>query len=346
MEITVKELAEKVGARIEGEEDLSIHDVCALDATGIEPGRIAFHAGEAPPEALDSGASSASAFLVQEGRKDLPGPAEGKAYLWVEDPYLAFAEIACCFHPLPIAQETSLHPSAIIDLDTKIGDPVVVGPHAVLEKGVQVGAGTRIMAGAFLGKGVVLGENCVVHPGVCIYPGVRVGNRVQIHAGAVLGSDGFGNARRPDGSWQRIPQIGTVVVEDDVEIGANTCIDRATFAETRIRRGSRIDNLVHVGHNCILGEHAAVAAQTGFSGHTILGDRVRVGGQAGFAGHLRVCDDAAFGGKAGVFGNVEKPAFYLGGPIRTAREFWRLWAELARLPEMRKQLRSLLKKQK
>jgi UDP-3-O-[3-hydroxymyristoyl] glucosamine N-acyltransferase len=244
---------------------------------------------------------------------------------------------------LPTAKETSLHPSAFIDLEAKIADPVVVGPHAVIEKGVQVGAGSHVMAGAFLGRGVIVGRDCVIHPQVCVYPGVRIGDRVQLHAGVVLGSDGFGNARRPDGSWQRIPQVGTVVVEDDVEIGANSCIDRATFEETRIGRGTRIDNLVHVGHNCELGEHNAVAAQAGFSGHTFLGNRVRVGGQAGFAGHQKICDDAVIGAKAGAFSDVEVPAFYLGAPMRPAREFWRLHAELARLPELRKELRSLLK---
>ena len=342
MELTVKEVAEKIGGRIEGDESLRIQGICALTAPDPGPGKIAFHAGEAPPEVLSQ--SGAQVMLVKEGREDLPPLAPSKAYLLVSDPYLAFAEIACLFHPLPRAQETSLHPSAIIDLEAKIGDPVIVGPHAVLEKEVQVGQGCRIMAGAYLGRGVVLGENCIIHPNVSIYPGVRIGNRVQIHAGSVIGSEGFGNARRPDGSWQRIPQIGTVVLEDDVDIGANVCIDRATFDETRICRGTRIDNLVHVAHNCTIGEHNAVAAQVGFAGHTRLGKRIRIGGQSGFAGHQSLCDDVVIGAQAGVFGDLEKPAFYLGSPIRPAREFWRLWAELGRLPELRKKVMSMMKK--
>ncbi len=341
MEITVKELAAQVGARLEGEEGLCIHEVCALSDLNPGEGRIAFHTEDAPPEALSL--SGAQAFVVKEGREDLPPLPQGKAYLWASDPYLAFAELACCFHPLPLAQETSLHPSAVIDLDTKVGDPVIVGPHAVLEKGVQVGSGSRIMAGAFLGRGVLLGENCVIHPNVSIYPGVRIGDRVQIHAGTVIGSDGFGNARRPDGSWQRIPQVGTVVIEDDVDIGANVCIDRATFGETRICQGTRIDNLVHVAHNCVLGEHNAVAAQVGFAGNAQLGKRIRIGGQAGFSGHQKVCDDVVIGAKAGVYGDVEKPGFFLGAPMRPAREFWKLHAELARLPALRKQVKALKK---
>jgi UDP-3-O-[3-hydroxymyristoyl] glucosamine N-acyltransferase len=342
MEMTVKELAALIGARVEGEEDLSLHDVCSLQSQDPIEGRIAFHAENAPPEALTK--STAQAFVVKEGREELGPVPPGKAFLWVKDPYLAFAEIASSFYPLPLAQETSFHPSAVINLDAKIGDPVVVGPHAVLEKGVQVGAGCRIMAGAFLGRGVILGENCVIHPNVSIYPGVRIGSHVQIHAGSVIGSEGFGNARRSDGSWQRIPQIGTVVIEDDVDIGANVCIDRATFDETRIGRGTRIDNLVHIAHNCVLGEHNAVAALVGFSGHSKLGKRIRIGGQAGFSGHQTVCDDVVIGGKAGVYGDVDKPAFYLGAPMRPAREFWKLWAELARLPELRRQVKSLMKK--
>jgi UDP-3-O-[3-hydroxymyristoyl] glucosamine N-acyltransferase len=205
----------------------------------------------------------------------------------------------------------------------------------------RIGAGTRIEAGVVIGDDVTLGRDCVLHPGVTLYDNVTIGDRVVLHAGVVIGADGFGYVRGEMG-YHKFPQLGTVLIEDDAELGAHTCVDRAALGQTRIGRGTKIDNLVHVGHNCDIGERVVIAAQTGISGSVIIEDDVVIGGQVGFGDHIRVLSGAVIGSKAGVLpGKIVRPGVWWGIPIQPLDEYKRLNAHIGRLPQMREEIKEL-----
>jgi UDP-3-O-[3-hydroxymyristoyl] glucosamine N-acyltransferase len=217
---------------------------------------------------------------------------------------------------------------------------VYVGAGATIEAGAVIGDRCEVQGNTFVGKGVVLGEACVLFPNVTLYPGVRVGRRVRIHSGTVVGSDGFGYDRDADGVQHKIPQVGTVEIGDDVEIGANCAIDRATMGSTRIGEGSKIDNLVQIGHNCQIGKHCCIIGLVGLSGSVTLGDYCVLAGQAGIADHVRLADRVVVGAQAGVHRDLS-PGNWLGSPAIPAEEAYRVYTTLSRLPEMRKSLRVL-----
>jgi UDP-3-O-[3-hydroxymyristoyl] glucosamine N-acyltransferase len=207
-----------------------------------------------------------------------------------------------------------------------------------------VGAGTRLEASVTLGANVTVGEGCVLHPNVVLYDGVSIGNRVILHAGVCLGADGFGYVR-DDLGYHKFPQIGTVVIEDDVELGAYTCVDRAALGQTRIGRGTKLDNMVHVGHNCDIGERVVIAAQTGISGSVTIEDDCVIGGQVGFGDHIRVQSGAVIGSKAGVLpGKIVRPGVWWGIPIQPLDEYKRLNAHLGRVPQLRDEVKELRRK--
>jgi UDP-3-O-[3-hydroxymyristoyl] glucosamine N-acyltransferase len=245
------------------------------------------------------------------------------------------------FHPPEFATATSIHPTAVIDPTATLHDPVRIDALAVIGPGCEIGAGSVLHAGVVVGAGSRIGEHCVLYPQAVLYHQVTLGNRVMVHAGAVLGADGFGFVETKAGSYQKIPQIGTVVVEDDVEIGACATIDRATLGETRICRGVKIDNLVHIAHNCLVGDDTAIAAQAGISGSTKLGSRVRLAGQVGLAGHIRIADDVIIGPGSGVPGDISEPGMYLGFPIEKGRTWLRYAIEWARMADTRKEVQRL-----
>ena len=229
-----------------------------------------------------------------------------------------------------------IHPEAVID------DSASIGPFTVVEKGACIGKGTRIASQVFIGAEVEIGEDCIIYPGVKIYHQCQIGKRCIIHANAVIGSDGFGFSPGDDGSYQKIAQIGNVVLEEDVEIGANTVLDRATMGSTLIRKGVKIDNLVQIAHNVELGAHTAIAAQAGIAGSTKIGEFVQIGGQAGFIGHIRVADRVRVQAQSGVLGSVEKEGIAIGGaPAYGYREFLKAFAYFKLLPEMEKRLQTL-----
>ena len=223
-----------------------------------------------------------------------------KALLIVAHPgRLAFARAARLVRN-NAGQQTGIHPNAVVHPSAKLGDEVSVGANAVIGQ-ARIGDRSLIGAGCIIGDGVKLGEDCEIYPNVTIYPGSRLGNRVIVHAGAVLGSDGFGYVRDPkSGRYEKFPQIGTLEIEDDVEIGANTTIDRGALEVTRIGSGTKIDNLVHIGHNCQFGEDVIIAAQAGFSGSITIENQVVVGGQVGVAEHARIQEGVLLGGQSGV----------------------------------------------
>jgi UDP-3-O-[3-hydroxymyristoyl] glucosamine N-acyltransferase len=229
-----------------------------------------------------------------------------------------------------------IHPTA------RLGENVAVGPYAVIEENVRVGDNCQIGAGCYLGRSVELGRDSVLFPRVTIYPHVRLGQRVRVHSGAVIGSDGFGYVPL-EGRYEKFPQRGTVVVEDDVEIGANTTIDRGALDETWIDRGTKLDNLVHVAHNVRIGRDCVIAAQTGISGSAVIGNRVVIGGQVGIADHCRIEDEAVLGAQTGVPSNktIRRRQTVWGTPARPLADFKKAYPYIARLPDLAARLQAL-----
>lgn len=331
--LTLGEVAAAVGGTLEGPADRVIRGVGGLEEAG--PEHLSFLANPRYRAALAS--TRAGGVLVDADETCPPHV----ACIRTKDPYAALVVVLSRLDPGP-PQVVGIHPSAVVDPSARLGESVGIGPHVVIGAGARVGARTRLAAGVVIGEGAALGADCYLHPNVVIGRGCIVGDRVQIHAGSVLGSDGFGYAPL-DGGYRKVPQLGVVVLEDDVEIGANACLDRATFGETRIGRGTKIDNLVQIAHNVAVGEHSALAAQSGVAGSTRLGKGVVLGGQAGLIGHIRIGDGARVAAQAGVIGSVPAGETVSGYPARPHRDALRVAATLRKLPEWEARIRALEK---
>ena len=260
----------------------------------------------------------------------------------VDDVAAAFAKVALRFHPVPLARAHSVHPTAVVHPDAVLEAPVEIGPHVVLGR-ARLGAGSVLMAGVNVGDDCRLGAGCVLYPRVVLYHGVRCGERVIVHAGTVIGSDGFGYARQGD-RFLKLPQLGGVTIEDDVEIGANCAIDRGAMSDTRIGARTKIDNLCHFAHNCVTGQDCAFAAAAFLAGSTILGDRVILGGHVVAAGHLKVCDDVRVGGNSVILRDVDKPGDYMGYPLQDKVRFGRQLAALRDLVDLQGEVEELKKR--
>lgn len=340
---TIAELAAHVGGRLIGNGSIHVERVADVGVAGA--GEVAYVEDE---KFFEAGKSSQASCLIVSPEfvaslKDLIIEHEFRpALIEVAKPKLAFALVAGLLHPQK-RREPFVHPSAVIAETADISLTVFIGPHVSIGEGTRIGSGTRIEAGVVIGDHVRVGRDSVLHPGVTLYDDVTIGDRVILHAGVVIGADGFGYVRS-DMGYHKFPQRGTVVVEDDVELGAHTCVDRAALGQTRIGRGTKIDNLVHVGHNCDIGERVVIAAQTGISGSVIIEDDVVIGGQVGFGDHIRVLSGAVIGSKAGVLpGKIVRPGVWWGIPIQPLDEYKRLNAHLNRLPEMREEIKELKK---
>jgi UDP-3-O-[3-hydroxymyristoyl] glucosamine N-acyltransferase len=329
-EFTLGQLAEALGVTLGGDAARVVRGVAPLESAG--PDDVSFLTDARYRAAAQ--VSRAGAFVAAAGISGLPAPV-----LRVAVPQQAMIDLLLLFHPAP-PLVSGVHPSAIIAADARVDATAAVGPLVVVESGARVAAGACIGALAFVGPGVEVGEGCVLGPHVTLLAGARLGRRVIVHAGAVVGADGFGFAF--DGARHRkIPQTGGVIIEDDVEIGANCAIDRATFGHTIIRRGTKIDNLVQIGHNVEVGEHSILVAQVGISGSSRLGRGVVLAGQVGVADHVSVGDGALIGAQAGVPSDVEAGGRYLGTPARPILEAKRIFAAETRLPELLQRVRAL-----
>jgi UDP-3-O-[3-hydroxymyristoyl] glucosamine N-acyltransferase len=280
----------------------------------------------------------AGAILLSE-----PSPGLSIPQIVVPDPYLALARVMQVFYPLPSPRQ-GVHPQAHISGNVFIEDPVEVGPAAVILEGSRIGAGTVIGPGVFIGARVVIGKGSYLHPGVVVREDCRIGNRVIIQPNAVIGSDGFGYAADPQGHRHKIPQIGRVTIGDDVEIGANTTIDRATFGETVIGAGTKIDNLVQIAHNVRIGEDCVIVAQAGISGSSRLGHRVILAGQAGVVGHIEIGSDSMIGAQSGVARSLPEKSRVSGSPAISHKLWLRIQTILGDLPGILGRLRSLERK--
>src|SRR6266700_3346665 len=307
LERKVSDLAAHVGGRAFGDGNVIIDRVASLETAG--KGEIAY-VEDKKFYAL-AGESKASCLLVPEG-SNVAVPCR----IEVRKPKLAFALIAEILHP-PKTRAPEIHPSSVVAASARLGQELFIGAFVCIGENSSIGDGTQIRAGAKIGDGVTLGNQCVIHSNVFLEDGVTIGDRVILHAGVVIGTDGFGYVH-DDQSYHQFPQIGTVVIEDDVELGANTCVDRAALGRTRIGRGTKIDNLVHVGHNCDIGE------------------------RVGFGDHIRVQSGAVIGSKSGILpGKIVRPGVWWGVPIQPLDEYKRLNAHLARVPRMREELKEI-----
>ena len=329
---TARELGEAIGAKVEGDAGIELRGVAAPERAG--PHDLIYV--EAAKHAERAAASAALCVIAAED----VGVA-GKTVLRHRQPKVAFAKAAAVLLERPPIT-TGVHPTAIVAPLARIGAGVSVGPYAVIGEDVHVGEGTQIGPHSVIAAGCWIGANCRIHPRATLYGGVRLGDRVEVHAGAVIGADGFGYAHG-EGRYWKFPQIGIVEIGDDVEIGANTTIDRGSLDDTRIAEGVKLDNLVHVGHNCQIGAHTVIAALTGISGSCVFGKNVVIGGQAGFGEHCHLEDGAVIGGQSGVLGGkvVRSGQTVWGTPARSMDKFKQQYVWYARLPELAARIKEL-----
>jgi UDP-3-O-[3-hydroxymyristoyl] glucosamine N-acyltransferase len=333
--MAVDQFAALVDGRVAGDGATIIERIADLEYAGES--EIAYVENES---FLAAAAESKAACLIVTERLSEKLP--GRTLIEVANPKLAFSLIGAALHPA-VRREPSIHSTAVVAETADIALTAYVGPHVCIGEYAHVGAYTRLEAGVVLGANVTVGDDCVLHPNVVLYDGVSIGSRVILHAGVCIGADGFGYVRH-DLGYQKFPQVGTVVIEDDVEIGAHTCIDRAALGRTRIGRGTKLDNMVHVGHNCDIGERVVIAAQTGISGSVVIEDDCVIGGQVGFGDHTRVQKGAVIGSKAGILpGKIVRPGVWWGIPVQPLDEYKRLNAHLGRVPQMREDLKRLKK---
>jgi len=326
------EIAEVVGAKVEGDGSVEVRGVAAPERAG--PHDLIYL--EAAKHAERASASAALCVIAGEGIA-----VRGKTVLRHAQPKVAFAKAAAMLlEPKPIA--SGIHATAMIAQLARVGANVGIGPYAVIGEDVHIGEGTQIGAHCVVAAGCWIGANCRLHPRVTFYSGVRVGDRVEIHAGAVIGADGFGYAPG-EGRYFKFPQTGLVEIGDDVEIGANATIDRGSLDDTRIQEGVKLDNLVHVGHNVKIGAHTVIAAQTGISGSSTLGHHVVVGGQVGIADHCTLEDGAIAGAQAGIptGKTIRAGQTVWGTPAREIGKFKETYVWYARLPELAERIKKL-----
>ncbi len=330
---TLRELAEIVGGNILGNHDMIIVGVgSAKDAL---QGTITFAETEELHRVAEK--NNAAAIIVPKTITN-----SSKTLLQARNPRLAFAKIAYVFMPKPLVTG-EIHPTSVIHKDAEIGDNVSIHPHAVIDAEAKIGLGTVIGPGVYVGKGVKIGVDCEIHANVVIEYATEIGDRVIIHGGTVLGSDGYGFVTTTEEHY-KLPQLGNVIIEDDVEIGANVTIDRGAIGSTVVGRGTKIDNLVHMAHNVKTGPECLIVAQVGVAGSSTLGRRVTLGGQAGVFGHLNVGDNVMLAARGVITNNVEKDRFLSGYPAMDHKKDYRIKAANRRTPEMLKKIKDLEKR--
>lgn len=338
MIMTLEEISARTGGRLQGAPDVQISGINNI--TGARSGDITF-ADEAHVE--EAAKCQAGAVLLPmslaDSQGDFPLPA-----VFVEDVRAAFAVLLGLFTP-PIVHAKGVSPQAYIGTDVKIGENVTIMPLAFVDDHAVIGDGVTLYPHTYIGQYAEIGKDTVIYSSATVREHCKVGQRVIIHSSAVIGADGFGFTSKA-GVHTKVPQVGNVVVEDDVEIGAHTGIDRATIGSTIVGKGTKIDNLVHIGHNCQIGEGNLIVALTGISGSTTSGPNVTFGGQTGTVGHIHIGGNSVFAGRSGIIGNTPEGVFYAGFPARPHQEWLRMQAHLQKISDMAKRLKTLEKKLK
>jgi UDP-3-O-[3-hydroxymyristoyl] glucosamine N-acyltransferase len=329
--LTASQVAERVGGRVVGDPSLELTGFAPAD--GAKPGDLTFAENEA--YFLRADQSAASAILVGGEFRS----ATGKTTVQVENARVAFAHVLPLFFPEPVPAP-GIHPSAVVAASARIDPSAHVGPQCVIGERARIGPGVVLIGRDFVSDDCVLGEGCRLHPNVTLYPRSTLGRRVRIHAGSVIGADGFGYVF-DKGEHRKVPQVGQVIIHDDVEIGANVTIDRAALGATVIGRGTKIDNLVQIAHNVTIGEHCIVVAQVGIAGSTKIGNYVTIAGQVGVAGHLRIADRVTIAAQSGVMHPIPEGQKWMGSPAGPDRVMKRQYLAMERLPELLRRVQEL-----
>jgi UDP-3-O-[3-hydroxymyristoyl] glucosamine N-acyltransferase len=327
----LSQIASRIGCRMVADQDVEILRVAGIDEAG--PDDLTFVANRKYISHIKG--TKAAAIILNEDLPPVPIPS-----LRTGDPYLAFARALEIFF-VPLRPIVGIHPTAFVAEDAVVGPEASIGPYAVIERGCRIGARVQIYPHAVLYPGVTVGDDSVIHAHTTIREHCQIGNRVILQNGVVIGSDGFGFAPTKEGAFYKICQTGRVVIEDDVEIGANTTVDRAAVGDTIIRKGAKLDNLVQIGHGAQVGEHCVLAAQVGLAGSTRLGRGVWVGGQAGFAGHLEVGDNAVITAQSGTSHDIPPGAVMSGSPAFENSAWLRSVAAFSKLPNLVRKVRDL-----
>lgn len=333
MQITLKEIALFLGGKIIGNEDVIVENIRPIEEAGEHD--ITFIANVKYLKQLKT--TAASAIIAAPGTA-----AEGKNLVIVPDPYAAFGRLLSIFYPAEHSYQ-GVSPDALIEEGASVSPEATVFPHAYISKGAQVENGAVIYPGVFIGSNASIGENSILYANVTVYWGCIIGKRVILHSGVVVGSDGFGFAAPGKGN-NKIPQVGFVQIDDDVEIGANSTIDRATLGKTWIGRNVKIDNLVQIAHNVVIGENSVITAQVGISGSTKLGKSVIIGGQSGIVGHIKIGDNVMIAAGSGIHKEIESGQIIAGSPQLPYRQWLKVEACRAKLPEMKKTIEELKRK--
>lgn len=336
MSLKVSEIAEVVGGTIVGDGNISIKQPSKLEEANGES--LCFFANPKYESQLYE--TKAAAVIVPLDFQ--PTVPVNFTFIRHLNPYFAFCIILDKYFN-PNIHKSGIEPGSFISPDAKLGSDCYVGSAAYIDDLAEIGDTSRIYPQVFVGRGAKIGRNCTLYPGVKVYAGCRIGDNCIIHAGTVIGSDGFGFAPI-GGSYTKIPQIGNVIIEDDVEIGSNCSIDRATMGSTIIRRGTKLDNLIQVAHNAEIGANTVIAAQTGVSGSTKIGDNCQIGGQVGFVGHISIANKTGIGAQSGVTKSIEEEGTnWIGSPASPLKEQFRSWAAFKNLPDLLKELKELKK---
>lgn len=337
--LSAQEIAQTVSGRIEGNSAVVIEGAATLqDASDRD---LSFYHNPKYADLLMT--TKAAAILVPEKANGITFPT-GKTLIQVANPQWAFAQVLSLLARDRVHLTEGIHPQAVIDPSARVSPGVSVGAHVVIERDVVIGAGTIIYPGCYIGERSHIGTACLMYPNVVLREETHLGDNVIIHAGAVLGADGYGFSKGPDGRHRKIPQIGRVVVEEDVEIGANVTVDRATTGETRIGAGTKIDNLVHIAHNVHIGRNCLIVALVGISGSVRIGHQVTLGGQVGMVGHITIGDGVMVAAQSGIMNDVKPGEVLFGTPARPHKEAMKLQALFSKLPEMYDFLKTLKKR--
>ncbi|MEO1217457.1 MAG: UDP-3-O-(3-hydroxymyristoyl)glucosamine N-acyltransferase [Bacteroidota bacterium] len=336
MNVSLSTIAALLHAEVVGNPDKEINTLSKIEEAG--PGSISFLANMKYKKYLNS--TQASALLV--ARDFVPEGDYSPTLLKVDDPYSAFSKLLEEAQKVLLAQKNGIEEPSFIDASAELGEGVYIGAFSYLGAHVKIGKNVKIFPGCYVGDYTEIGNNCIIYPQVVIYPQSRIGKHCILHAGCRIGSDGFGFAPQADGSFKKIHHIGNVILEDGVEIGSNTCIDRATTGSTRITKGAKLDNLVQIAHNVEVGNHTAIAAQSGISGSTKLGDHIMIGGQVGIVGHLNIADRTKIDAQSGVNRSIkEEGQAFRGSPIQPFRDQLRSELFFRKLKSMNERIEAL-----
>lgn len=337
MELSAAQLRDILGGEIQGDETIKVNNFNKIEEA--QKGDLTFFANSKYESFLYT--TKASIILISKGFK-LVRDIE-PTIIYVDDAYSSMATLLEFIDKEQKSEiKSGIDAKAVVHKSAKVSSDATISAFAFIDENVVIGKGCVIYPYTFVGKGSIIGDNTIIYPNVTIYHSVSIGQNCIIHAGAVIGADGFGFAPQLDG-YKKIPQVGSVVIEDNVEIGANTCIDRASIGVTMIRKGAKLDNLVQIAHNCSVGSHTVMASQTGMAGSSSIGEWCQAGGQTGIAGHLKVGDRVNIGGQTGILGNISSDTNIFGSPAMELSKAKRSFVIIPKLPEMWKKLASLEK---